>query len=164
MSELFQSAPKKSSRRTTMGEIRKINRLLDEHMKRVTGTEDAPGECEYRNDMTDAKIASLVAADLAPSAIANIRLQIFGKLHRENAEASASAQMRAELVAHFDDRLAKHQVSIDGFDGRLKQMEGVLLELAVKFNRFVTAQVGEGSDKFVVSTAWERRPENGETK
>jgi hypothetical protein len=155
---------RKQTRKATEVERRKINRLLDSHLKRVSGNEDEPGECEYLNDMDDVKIAAMVSPTLSPTSVANIRLQVFGKIHREDPEAIALAGIRAELLALVDDKLTAIVVRMDGFEERLKQMEGVILDLCTKHNRFVTLQCF-GDDKWhpaeaercLISTSWERR-------
>lgn len=156
-------AGKKPPRKATEAERRKINRLLDSHMHRLSGTEDEPGEADYMNDMTDAKIAAQVSPELSPSSVANIRLQIFGKFpKRQSAEASRSEKERAELLAAIDDRMSKAEAMIAGTAARLEQMEGEILKLAVKYNRAAVELLGENAEQFTVSTAWERRHEGNE--
>lgn len=160
------SEPKRSPRRASHIEIRKIHRLLDQHVRRLSGTEDKPGECEFMNEMTDAKIAAQVATDLPTNSVANIRNQLFGKLHKENPEAIAAAAMREELLKRLDDGLARHEARLTGTEERLKQMEDVLADLCGKHNRLVMHLVGDGSgeDRFIVSVAWVRREHPPEDK
>lgn len=131
---------KRTARKATEAERRKINRLLDEFCIRDSGTEDEPGECHYINGETDASIARKISPELSEASVSKIRREIFGNFHKPP---KPPRQPDAELRAKVDQLHAAVGV-----------LSTALLALALSYNRYMSA-INEDSRS--VSTAWEKR-------
>lgn len=130
---------KRTPRKATAVEQRKINRLLDEYCRRDSGTEDAPGDCHYINGLSDAAIANMIAPDLNESAVGRIRREVFGNFHKAPKVRQPDAELKAKV-----DQLAS----------AIGVLSTALLAQTVAFNRYVTDM---GEDRRAVSTAWEAK-------
>lgn len=81
------------ARKATTTEIVKIHHLLGQHL---AGLPD--GTVEYEDGMSDAGIAQQVAEDLPTSAVARVRVEMFGNLKKAKKETMEERVTRLEDI------------------------------------------------------------------